>query len=47
MTMAAEARSKALIIGAGISGLAAAWWLEKAWWACTIVEKSSSMREGG
>ncbi|CAH0052071.1 unnamed protein product [Clonostachys solani] len=45
--MQAEARSRALIIGAGISGLAAAWWLEKAGWACTIVEKSPSMREGG
>lgn len=38
---------KALIVGAGISGLSAAWWLDKAGWQSVIVEKAPGIRTGG
>ncbi|CAK7234048.1 hypothetical protein SCUCBS95973_008801 [Sporothrix curviconia] len=37
----------ALIIGAGIAGLSAAWWLDKAGWKSILVERSSAIRDGG
>ncbi|WP_180898945.1 FAD-dependent monooxygenase [Martelella soudanensis] len=40
-------RPLAVIIGAGVAGLAAAWWLDRAGWRSLIVERSSSLREKG
>ncbi|KAJ4135009.1 hypothetical protein NW768_004619 [Fusarium equiseti] len=40
-------RPRALIVGAGIAGLTAAWWLDKAGWATIILEKAPSIRSGG
>ncbi|TPX13539.1 uncharacterized protein E0L32_006010 [Thyridium curvatum] len=40
-------RPKALIVGAGIAGLAAAWWLDKAGWSSVIIEKAPGIRDGG
>lgn len=40
-------RPLALIIGAGVAGLAAAWWLDKAGWRSVIVERASGLRENG
>lgn len=40
-------KPQALIIGAGIAGLSAAWWLDKAGWSCVLVEKAESPRDGG
>lgn len=40
-------KPKALIIGAGIAGLAAAWWLRKAGWDSVVVERSPAVRDGG
>ncbi|KAL6241350.1 hypothetical protein RBB50_011823 [Rhinocladiella similis] len=37
----------AVIAGAGIAGAAAAWWLDRAGWETTVVEKSTAFREGG
>lgn len=37
----------AVIIGAGISGLAAAWWLDKAGWRSLIIERATNLRENG
>jgi 2-polyprenyl-6-methoxyphenol hydroxylase-like FAD-dependent oxidoreductase len=36
-----------LIVGAGIAGLATAWWLERAGWDVLVVEKAPSFRAGG
>lgn len=41
------ARPLAVIIGAGVAGLAAAWWLDKAGWWSVIVERSQNLRENG
>lgn len=40
-------RPLAVIVGAGVAGLAAAWWLDKAGWSSLIVERSESLRENG
>ncbi|CAK7213432.1 hypothetical protein SBRCBS47491_001795 [Sporothrix bragantina] len=37
----------ALIVGAGISGLSAAWWLDKAGWRSILIERSAAIRDGG
>ncbi|UXM96594.1 FAD-dependent oxidoreductase (plasmid) [Bartonella sp. HY329] len=37
----------AVIIGAGVAGLSAAWWLNKAGWRSTIVERASHLRSKG
>lgn len=37
----------ALIVGAGVAGLAAAWWLQRIGWRTIIVERSESLRDGG
>lgn len=37
----------ALIVGAGIAGLAAAWWLDKAGWQCIVVDRAEAFRVGG
>lgn len=40
-------RPLALISGGGVAGLAAAWWLQHIGWRVVIVERSSTLREGG
>lgn len=40
-------KPKAVIIGAGIAGLSASWWLDKAGWTSVIVERAPSLRDGG
>lgn len=42
-----ESRPKALIVGAGIAGLAAAWWLDRAGWTSILIDKAPSIRDGG
>ncbi|RMZ81192.1 hypothetical protein DV737_g2671, partial [Chaetothyriales sp. CBS 132003] len=37
----------AIITGAGIAGLATAWWLDKAGWQSIVVERAESFRAGG
>lgn len=37
----------ALIVGAGVAGLASAWWLSRAGWSVTVVERAASLRDGG
>jgi 2-polyprenyl-6-methoxyphenol hydroxylase-like FAD-dependent oxidoreductase len=37
----------AVIVGAGVAGLAAAWWLDKAGWQSVIIERAESLRENG
>lgn len=37
----------AVIIGGGVAGLAAAWWLDKAGWQSTIIERAKSLRNKG
>lgn len=37
----------AVIVGAGIAGLAAAWWLDKAGWRSIILERAADLRENG
>lgn len=37
----------AIIVGAGIAGLAAAWWLDRIGWSSTIVERAPDLRSGG
>ncbi|WP_273728353.1 FAD-dependent monooxygenase [Brucella gallinifaecis] len=37
----------AVINGAGVAGLAAAWWLDKAGWQSVIIERAESLRENG
>lgn len=36
-----------VISGAGVAGLAAAWWLARAGWSVTVVERASDLRTGG
>ncbi len=38
---------KALISGASIAGLSTAFWLNKAGWEVTVIERASSFRDGG
>ncbi|MDX8054225.1 FAD-dependent oxidoreductase [Lentzea sp. BCCO 10_0798] len=42
-----NAQQRALIVGAGIAGLTSAWWLERAGWDVSVVEKAPSFRAGG
>lgn len=35
-----------VILGAGVAGLSAAWWLERAGWQVHVLERSASLREG-
>lgn len=37
----------AVIVGAGVAGLAAAWWLQHIGWRTIIVERSESLRDSG
>lgn len=37
----------AVIVGAGVAGLAAAWWLDKAGWSSIIIERADTLRENG
>ncbi len=36
-----------VISGAGVAGLAAAWWLSRAGWTVTVVERAADLRTGG
>ncbi|MFH3480737.1 FAD-dependent oxidoreductase [Xanthobacter variabilis] len=36
-----------VISGAGVAGLAAAWWLSRAGWRVTVVERATDLRSGG
>jgi 2-polyprenyl-6-methoxyphenol hydroxylase-like FAD-dependent oxidoreductase len=38
---------RAVICGAGIAGLTAAWWLDRCGWRVLVVERASSLRDGG
>src|SRR5690349_2062832 len=38
---------RVLVVGAGIAGLATAWWLERAGWDVLVVERTPSFRAGG
>lgn len=38
---------KVLIVGAGVGGLAAAWWLARNGWQPTLLERAASLRSGG
>ncbi|MCR3749108.1 FAD-dependent oxidoreductase [Lentzea californiensis] len=42
-----NAQRRALVVGAGIAGLTSAWWLERAGWDVSVVEKAPSFRAGG
>ncbi|KAH7179330.1 uncharacterized protein B0J16DRAFT_387161 [Fusarium flagelliforme] len=42
-----DRKPKALIIGAGIAGVSAAWWLNKAGWTTLIIERAPTIRSGG
>jgi 2-polyprenyl-6-methoxyphenol hydroxylase-like FAD-dependent oxidoreductase len=42
-----NAQQRALVVGAGIAGLTTAWWLERAGWDVSVVEKAPSFRAGG
>ncbi len=37
----------AVIAGAGVAGLAAAWWLRQSGWRTTIIERADAVRAGG
>ncbi|MCC7250312.1 FAD-dependent oxidoreductase [Hyphomicrobium sp.] len=38
---------KALIVGAGVAGLSAAWWLKKAGWQPVLIERAHDLRDAG
>ena len=40
-------RPLALIVGAGVAGLTAAWWLDRAGWRSIIVERTLDLHDGG
>jgi 2-polyprenyl-6-methoxyphenol hydroxylase-like FAD-dependent oxidoreductase len=40
-------RPLAVIVGAGVAGLAAAWWLDRAGWRSLVVERAPELRENG
>ncbi|MND25856.1 3-hydroxybenzoate 6-hydroxylase 1 [compost metagenome] len=40
-------RPLAVIVGAGVAGLAAAWWLDKAGWHSLVVERATELRRNG
>ncbi|MDQ8699228.1 FAD-dependent oxidoreductase [Hyphomicrobium sp. LHD-15] len=37
----------ALIVGAGVAGLAAAWWLKKVGWSAVVIERAPDLRTAG
>lgn len=43
----ADDQKRVLIVGAGIAGLATAWWLERAGWDALVVERAPTFRTGG
>ncbi len=45
--MVSAPRRHAIIVGAGIAGLAAAWWLDRIGWSSTIIERAPDLRSGG
>src|SRR5687768_4400845 len=45
--MPKSSAQRALVVGAGIAGLATAWWLERAGWDVLVVEKAPAFRAGG
>ncbi|WP_415268100.1 FAD-dependent monooxygenase [Acidovorax sacchari] len=45
--MSSQKQPFALIAGAGVAGLAAAWWLSHAGWRVRIVERAAHLRDGG
>ncbi|MDX8030078.1 FAD-dependent oxidoreductase [Lentzea sp. BCCO 10_0856] len=45
--MPKSSAQQALVVGAGIAGLASAWWLERAGWDVLVVERAPSFRAGG
>ncbi|MGW6934195.1 FAD-dependent oxidoreductase [Lentzea sp. NPDC054927] len=45
--MPKSSAQRALVVGAGIAGLASAWWLERAGWEVLVVERAPSFRAGG
>ena len=38
---------RVLIVGAGVAGLSAAWWLAEAGWRVFVVERAANLRDGG
>lgn len=40
-------RKRALIVGAGVAGLTAAWWLRKAGWQPVLIERAADLRDAG
>ncbi len=40
-------RPLAVIVGAGVAGLAAAWWLDKAGWRSLVIERATELRQNG
>lgn len=40
-------RPRVVIVGAGIAGLAAAWWLGREGWRVRLVERAAHLRDGG
>ncbi|MBB4955150.1 2-polyprenyl-6-methoxyphenol hydroxylase-like FAD-dependent oxidoreductase [Agrobacterium vitis] len=40
-------RPLAVIVGAGVAGLATAWWLDKAGWRSLVVERATGLRQNG
>jgi 2-polyprenyl-6-methoxyphenol hydroxylase-like FAD-dependent oxidoreductase len=43
----APVKRSALIVGAGVSGMAAAWWLDRLGWRVTVVERAANLRADG
>ncbi|HWV80638.1 MAG TPA: FAD-dependent oxidoreductase [Hyphomicrobiaceae bacterium] len=38
---------QAIVIGAGVAGLAAAWWLRRIGWRVTVLERAADLRDAG
>lgn len=38
---------QAIVIGAGVAGLAAAWWLHRIGWRVTVLERAADLRDAG
>ncbi|MGW0583897.1 NAD-binding protein, partial [Streptomyces sp. NPDC002920] len=47
MNVSTTAKRKVLIVGASISGPALAYWLHRAGFTVTVVEKAGALRDGG
>lgn len=43
----APSPNSVLIVGAGVAGLAAAWWLDRLGWRVTVIEKAANLRADG